>query len=157
MQEKSLVIIKPDAVNRCLIGEVVKRFEQKGLRIVALKMEKLKEEVLGEHYKHHKDKPFFGELVKYMSSIPAVLMVLEGNACIEVVRKMIGNTDGKKAEPGTIRGDYSISMQSNVVHASENAEAAEEEIKRFFKEKELQEYRKMNFEWVYSKGEQGVE
>lgn len=153
MQEKSLVIIKPDAVNRSLVGEIIGRFERKGLRLVGLKMEKLQEETLKEHYKHHSDKPFFGELMNYMSSIPVVLLVLEGDSCIEVVRKMVGATDGKKAEPGTVRGDYSVSMQSNVVHASEHKEAAEEEIKRFFRNGELQDYRKIDFEWIYSEGE----
>lgn len=151
--EKSLIIIKPDAVNRGLVGAIIKRFEEKGLKIAALKMERLKEKTLIEHYAHHRDKPFFAELVKYMTSIPSVLIVLDGHSCVEVVRKMVGATDGKKAESGTIRGDFSISMQSNVVHASESNEAAEKEINRFFIKEELLEYNRIDYDWLYSKSE----
>lgn len=155
--EQTLVIIKPDAVNRCLIGEVVKRFEQKGLKVKAMKMQLLQPYVLKEHYAHHQEKAFFGELVKYMSSIPSVLMVLEGKEAISVVRTMVGPTQGREALPGTIRGDYSVSNQSNIVHASENAEAAKSEIKRFFKEEEIYDYQKMDFDWIYSRDEKYIE
>jgi len=154
--EQTLVIIKPDAVNRCLIGEVVKRFEQKGLKVKAMKMQLLQPYVLKEHYAHHKDKAFFGELVKYMSSIPSVLMVLEGKEAISVVRTMVGPTQGREAMPGTIRGDYSVSNQSNIVHASENAESAKSEARRFFKEEEIYDYQKMDFDWIYSKDEKYI-
>jgi len=156
MQE-TMVIVKPDGVNRCLVGEVIKRFENKGLKIKAMKMEPLKPYVLKEHYQHHKDKAFFEELVKYMASIPSVLLVLEGKEAIAVVRKMVGSTQGREAGPGTIRGDYSISNQSNIVHASENEDSAKAEINRFFKKGELFDYSKMNFDWIYSKDEKFIE
>jgi len=153
---QTLVIIKPDAVNRCLVGEVIKRFENKGLKIKAMKMQMLKPYVLKEHYAHHKDKEFYEELIKYMTSIPSIVMVLEGKDAIKVVRKMIGSTQGREAEPGTIRGDYSVSNQSNIVHASENIEAAESEIKRFFSKEEIYTYQKMNFDWIYSRDEKYI-
>jgi len=155
--EQTLVIIKPDAVNRCLVGKVIERFEQKGLQIKAMKMQMLQPYVLKEHYAHHKDKAFFGELVKYMSSIPSVLMILEGKDVVSVVRRMAGPTQGREAEPGTIRGDFSVSNQSNIVHASESLEAAKKEIERFFSKEEIFEYRKMHFDWIYSKDEQFIE
>jgi nucleoside-diphosphate kinase len=151
--QRTLVIIKPDAVNRGLIGELVARFEKKGLKISAMKMERLKALKLKEHYEHHKEKAFFNELIKYMSSIPSVLMIIEGKQCIDVVRKMIGSTYGREAESGTIRGDFSISNQQNLVHASEDMQNAEKEIKRFFGEKEIYNYQKMNFDWIYASDE----
>jgi len=155
--EQSLVIIKPDAVNRDLIGEVISRFEKKGLKIKAMKMHLLQPYILKDHYAHLKGKGFFEELVKYMSSIPSILMVLEGKEAISVVRKMVGPTQGREAAPGTIRGDYSVSNQSNVVHASEDAKAAKEEIERFFSKEEIFDYKKMNFDWIYSKDEKYIE
>ena len=152
--EKTLVIIKPDAVNRCLTGEIMKRFEQKGLKLVAMKMQALQPYVLKKHYEHHKDKKFYKDLISYMSSIPSILVVLEGKDVINVVRKMIGSTLGRDAEPGTIRGDYSVSNQANLVHASDSSETAEKEIKRFFKEDEIYNYQKMHFDWIYSRDEQ---
>jgi len=155
--EQTLVILKPDAVNRCLIGEVIKRFEQKGLQIKGMKMQMLQPYALKEHYAHHKDKGFYEELIKYMSSIPSILMVLEGKEAVGVVRQMVGSTQGREATPGTIRGDYSVSNQSNIVHASENNEAAEQEIGRFFSKEEIYDYRKMNFDWIYSRDEKYIE
>ncbi len=151
-----MVIIKPDAVNRCLVGEVIKRFENKGLQIKAVKMQMLQPYVLKEHYAHHKDKGFYEELIGYMSSIPSILMVLEGKDAINVVRKMVGSTQGREAEPGTIRGDYSVSNQSNIVHASENDEAAKKEIGRFFTKEEIYDYSKMHFDWIYSRDEKYI-
>ena len=152
--QKTLVIIKPDAVNRCLVGEVIKRFENKGLKIIAMKMVKLQPYALKEHYAHHKDKAFFKGLINYMSSIPSIALVLYGKEAIKVVRTMVGSTQGREAVPGTVRGDYSISNQNNIVHASEDEKMAEDEITRFFKEDEIHEYQKMNFDWIYSKDEQ---
>jgi nucleoside-diphosphate kinase len=151
---RTLVIIKPDAVNRCLVGEVIRRFEKKGLKIAAMKMIRLQPYVLKEHYAHHKDKAFFKELISYMSSIPSIALVLEGKDVVNVVRRMVGPTQAREAPPGTIRGDYSVSNQNNLVHAAESDEAADKEIKRFFSEKEIHEYQKMNFDWIYSKDEQ---
>lgn len=155
--EQTMVIIKPDAVNRDLIGEVISRFEKKGLKIRAMKMQMLQPYILKEHYAHHKEKAFFEELVKYMSSIPSILMVLEGKEAISVVRTMVGPTQGREAAPGTIRGDYSVSNQSNIVHASEDAKAAKAEIERFFSKEEIFDYRKMDFDWIYSKDEKFIE
>ncbi|MDD5163529.1 MAG: nucleoside-diphosphate kinase [Candidatus ainarchaeum sp.] len=151
--EKSLVIIKPDAVNRDLIGRILSRFEEKGLKIAAMKMETLQPYKLKDHYAHLKEKPFYEELIKYMSSIPSILIVVEGKQAIEVVRKMIGPTQGREAGPGTIRGDFSVSNQSNLIHASDSTETAQKEIERFFRPEEIHEYKKMNFDWIYSKGE----
>jgi nucleoside-diphosphate kinase len=150
---QTLIIIKPDAVNRSLVGKVLQRFEEKGLRIVGMKMEKLNETKLTEHYYHHKDKPFFKELVQFMSSIPSVLVVLEGKDAISVVRTMVGPTNARTAPPGTIRGDFSLSFQTNIIHASENDEAAKAEIKRFFSETELCEYQKADFNSLYCEAE----
>ncbi|MEK6941790.1 MAG: nucleoside-diphosphate kinase [archaeon] len=149
-QEKTLVILKPDTVNRGLVGAIIGRFEKKGLKIVAIKMEQLREELLKEHYGHHEGRPFFAELIKFMSSIPSVLLVLEGHDAVAVVRKMCGATSGRSAEVGTIRGDYSMSIQVNTIHASENVDEAAKEIKRFFAESEILGYKKMDFDWVYS-------
>ncbi len=151
--EQTLVIVKPDAVNRGLVGEIVKRFENKGLQIVAMKMLELQSYTLKEHYAHHQDKEFFAELIGFMSSIPSIAMILQGKEAITVVRKMVGSTQGREAAPGTLRGDYSVSNQSNIVHASEDKKAAEVEIKRFFKKEEIYNYQKMNFDWIYSKDE----
>jgi len=148
-----LVIIKPDAVNRALVGEILHRFEGKGLKIIGMRMEHLTPYTLKQHYAHHQNKEFFEELINYMSSIPSILLVLEGKEVIIVVRKMIGGTLGREADPGTIRGDLSVSNQANLIHASSTPEEAREEIKRFFKEEELYNYNKMNFDWIYTKKE----
>ncbi|MBN1941296.1 MAG: nucleoside-diphosphate kinase [Candidatus Diapherotrites archaeon] len=151
--EKTLLIIKPDAVNRCLAGRIINRIEEKGLKIVGMKMEHLEPKKLQEHYAHHKDKKFFADLVKYMSSIPSVLIIAEGKDAVNVVRQMTGPTNGREALPGTIRGDFSMSFQSNLVHASESKEIAEKEIKRFFKDSEIHGYEKINFNWIYCEEE----
>lgn len=151
--EKTLIIIKPDAINRSLVGEVMHRFERKGYKIVGMKMAKLKDKELEEHYAHLKDKPFFGELIKYMQKTPTLLMVLEGSNVVDVCRKMAGPTYGVEALPGTIRGDFSLSKQNTIIHASENKKLAEQEIKRFFKPEEIFEYDKIDFEMIYSEEE----
>ena len=153
MTERTLVIIKPDGVNRTIIGEVIHRFERKGLKMVGLKMELLSEKILEEHYAHHKDKPFFPKLVEFMRNTPSVLMVIEGAKVVDIVRTMAGPTYGVDAPPGTIRGDYSVSMQNTIIHASDSAEKAEEEIKRFFKDKELHDYERVDTEFIYAEEE----
>lgn len=155
VKEKTLVIIKPDGVSRNLVGEIIGRFERKGLKIVAMKMEHLKEEKLKAHYGHHCNKPFFKELLEFMQSVPSVLLVLEGKDAVSVVRKMCGKTNSREAEPGTIRGDLSIGMQNNVVHASEDKAAAESEIARFFERIEVTDYRKIDFDFLYCGHEKG--
>jgi len=148
--QKTLVIIKPDAVNRGLIGEIVNRFEDKGLKIIGLKMVHLKDEILEKHYAQHKTKAFFQDLVQFMKLSPTILMVLEGNEAISVVRKMAGPTFGVEAEPGTIRGDFSMSISHNVVHASDSIETAKKEIKRFFKKNEIFPYQRIDWNIIYS-------
>jgi nucleoside-diphosphate kinase len=152
--EKTLVIIKPDAVNRSLIGEILSRFEKKGLKILALKMTYLSSEVLDEHYGHLKAKPFFPRIKEFMQHAPSILLILEGLDAINVVRKLAGETHGAKALPGTIRGDLSISTQSNVVHASDSKESAEIEIRRFFSENELFTYKRIDSDILYAEDEQ---
>ena|SRR3989344_1184661 len=153
MKERTLIIVKPDGVNRCMVGEIIHRFERKGLKIVGMKMAHLDEEILGEHYAHHKDKPFYRSLVKFMMHAPSLLMVLEGNHVVDVVRKMAGETHGAKALPGTIRGDYSLSQQANIVHASDSVETAKKEIKRFFRDNELFDYDRIDTEMIYAEEE----
>ncbi|MFA5930946.1 MAG: nucleoside-diphosphate kinase [archaeon] len=153
---RTLIIIKPDGINRALIGRIINRFEEKGLKIVGLKMDKLQVYKLKEHYAHLTNKPFFEELLGYMSGIPCILMAIEGKDAVSVVRRLVGETCGREALPGTIRGDFSMSTQTNLVHASENDEVAKYEIARFFKDEELFEYDKMNFNWIYCNSEKGM-
>ncbi|RLG70428.1 MAG: nucleoside-diphosphate kinase [Candidatus Iainarchaeum archaeon] len=152
MLQKTLIILKPDAVKRGLIGKILARFEEKGIKIVAMKMVQLNKGILEKHYAEHKGKPFYEGLVSFMQSGPVVLAVLEGFNAIEVVRKMVGATNGREAEPGTIRGDYSMSQQNNLIHASADTSVAEREIKLFFKEDEILDY-EANEHIVYAKDE----
>ncbi len=130
--ERTFVMIKPDGVRRGLIGEVISRFERKGLKIVALKMLHMSREQAEELYSVHRDKPFFNDLVEFVTSGPVVVMIVEGESAISVVRTLIGPTDGRKAPPGTIRGDFALSIQENIVHASDSPESFEREHKIFF-------------------------
>lgn len=132
--EQTLIILKPDAVKRKLVGEILSRFEKKNFNIKHLKMERLKPEVLKEHYAHHSDKPFFGELINYMTEAEVVLGVIEGPDVVEHVRNMLGKTNALEAAPGTIRGDYAFATTQNLMHASDSLENAQVEIKRFFSE-----------------------
>jgi nucleoside-diphosphate kinase len=135
MADRTFVIIKPDAVERGLAGEIISRFERKGLRVVALELRTLDEELLSRHYEEHREKGFYGELVAFMSRSPVVTMVLEGpEDTWEVVRTMMGTTNPRKAAPGTIRGDLGISFTENLVHGSDGPESAAREIKIFFPE-----------------------
>ncbi|MCL5730517.1 MAG: nucleoside-diphosphate kinase [Candidatus Thermoplasmatota archaeon] len=138
--ERTLVLIKPDGVNRRLSGEIISRFERKGLKIVALKLLKLDRAQAEKHYSVHRDKPFFGELVQYITSSPIIAMVLEGRNCITTVRTLCGATDGSKAAPGTIRGDFSNSIQNNIVHASDSDESYRHEVSIYFNENEILTY-----------------
>ncbi|ABN69929.1 nucleoside diphosphate kinase [Staphylothermus marinus F1] len=135
--ERTLVLIKPDGVRRGLIGEIISRFERKGLKIKALKMLRLTREKAEEFYSVHRGKPFFVSLIEFMTSGPIIAMILEGDMAISVVRRMIGPTDGREAPPGTIRGDYSLSKSQNVVHASDSPESAMREIRVIFKDDEI--------------------
>ncbi len=138
--QKTLVIIKPDAVARRLIGQIVERFERKGITIRAMKMTILTLEQAKANYAVHKGKPFYDSLLEFMLSGPVVCMVLEGKGCIEVVRKMMGATFGPDAEPGTIRGDFGMSNRFNLVHASDSPERADYEIGIFFDDHEIYDY-----------------
>ncbi len=152
MKEQTLIILKPDALQRNVLGEILSRFENKGLKIVGLKMANLSDELLEEHYAHHKDKPFFPRLRGFMKSSPVVLMVLEGIGAVEVVRKMAGATKGSEALPGTIRGDFAMGMR-NIIHASDSQENAKQEIERFFSKDEIFEYHKVMDDIVYEDDE----
>ena len=149
-EEKTLIIMKPDALQRSLLGEIIHRFERKGLKVVGMKMMELGDVILEEHYVHHKDKPFFKTLKNYMKSSPVVVMVLSGINAISATRLIVGPTKGYEADAGSIRGDFSLSSQSNIVHASDSKESAEQEIKRFFNSDELFDYQKNDFNFVYS-------
>ncbi len=139
--EKSLVLIKPDAMQRGLAGTIITRLEKQGLKLVAIKMLHLDKALAQQHYAIHKDKPFFNGLVDYISSAPIVAAVFEGEAAIAVIRKTMGATDPAKAEAGTIRGDFGLDIEHNSVHSSDSAETAEKEIKLFFPEDEILNYR----------------
>ncbi len=148
MKERTLVLLKPDAVNRRLVGEILTRFEKKGLKIVAMKMLWLTKEKAEEHYAVHKGKSFYDSLIKYITSSPIIAMVLEGESAIKVVRKIMGVTDAVEAAPGTIRGDFALSIQNNLVHGSDSAESAEREIPIFFDNSEIYEYQLPDEKWI---------
>jgi len=151
--EKSLIILKPDCLQRNLLGEIIKRFENKGLKIAGLKMGQISDEQIDEHYSHHKDKPFFGGLKGFMQSTPVIFVAIEGYDAIDAVRVIVGPTVGRKADAGSIRGDFSMSHSNNIVHASDSVEAAKAEIKRFFKKDEIYAYKKDDWKWVYADDE----
>lgn len=138
--ERTLILLKPDCVQRRLMGEVISRFEQKGLNLIALKMLKVTPALAKEHYAEHVSKPFYPALEKFITASPIVAIVIEGLEAIRVVREMLGATSGLKAAAGTIRGDYSSSRQMNLVHASDGPEAAAREIGLYFKADEVHAY-----------------
>ncbi|MDT7875774.1 MAG: nucleoside-diphosphate kinase [Sulfolobaceae archaeon] len=135
--QRTFVMIKPDGVKRRLVGEIISRFEKRGLNIIGLKMVQMDRSIAEKLYEEHKGKSFFEELINYVTSGPVVCMVVEGDEAVSVVRKMIGNTDPKEAPPGTIRGDYALSKAENVIHASDSEEKAKREMSIFFSEDEL--------------------
>ena len=149
-QEKTLIIIKPDAVQRNLVGDIVSRFEKKGLKITGMKMMSIEDVTLEEHYAHIKDKPFFPGIRDFMKSSPVVVMALEGVNAVSAVRLLVGPTKAWEATAGTIRGDLSLSTQSNIVHASDSVEAGEIEVARFFKADELFSYKKIDTDFIYA-------
>ncbi len=152
-QERTLIIIKPDALQRNLLGEIVARFERKGLKIIGLKMVSMDDVLLEKHYSHHKNKSFFISLKKYMKSSPVIMMVLEGLEVVNAVRLITGITKGREADAGTIRGDFAMSSQCNIIHASDSSGSAEKEIYRFFNNDELFSYTKVDFDYIYGEGE----
>ncbi|ADB57564.1 nucleoside-diphosphate kinase [Archaeoglobus profundus] len=147
--ERTFVMIKPDGVQRCLIGEIISRLEKKGLKIVAMKMMKIERDLAERHYAEHKGKPFFESLVSYVTSGPVVAMVVEGKNAIKIVRTLVGATNPAEAAPGTIRGDFGMEVGRNVIHASDSPESAEREIALFFKPDEIVEYRRIDEDWLY--------
>ena len=147
------MLVKPDGLQRGLIGEIISRFERKGLKLLGLKMVTLNDEVLENWYEHHKDKPFFADIKKFMKWTPIVSMVWEGKNVIEVVRRMVGVTKGYEAEAGSIRGDFGLSGSQNIIHASDSNEAYEKESKLVFGEGEIFEYRSVVEELIYGEGE----
>ena len=134
MSQRTLVLIKPDGVRRGLIGDVVSRIERKGLRIVAMELRTLDRDTAQTHYAEHKSKPFFGSLVEFITSAPLVAMVVEGARAVEALRALAGATDPVTASPGTVRGDYGLEVQENILHGSDSPDSAEREIKIFFPE-----------------------
>jgi nucleoside-diphosphate kinase len=149
-EERSLIIIKPDAIQRSLVGEIVTRFERKGLKLIGCKMMHLEEALIEEHYAHIADKPFFPRIKRFMMSAPVIVIAVAGLKAVDSIRIIVGPTKGFEAAAGTIRGDYSLSMQSNVVHASDSKEAAEIEINRFFKKEEIVDYDKVDTQFIFS-------
>jgi nucleoside-diphosphate kinase len=152
--ERSLIILKPDAVQRGLVGEIITRFERKGIQVAGMKFMKIPQQLAETHYEPHKGKPFYAGLVKFMTSSPVLVIALQGKDVINISRKMMGATFGSKAEPGTIRGDYGVSNSFNLIHGSDSPESAARELKLFFKPEELLDWTPASQGWVYdmSKG-----
>lgn len=151
--QTTLVILKPSTVQRGLSGEIISRFEKKGFQLVGVKMTTLSDSLLDEHYSHLKETPYFGRIKAGMQTSPVIVMALRGVDAVEVVRKMTGVTNGRHAEPGTIRGDYSMSIQENIVHASDSVEMAEIELKRFFSDSEIFAYPQLMLPYLYANDE----
>ena len=150
--ERTLIIFKPDAVQRGLCGEILSRFERKGLQVVGMKLMRLPQQLVETHYEPHRGKPFYPGLVKFMTSSPVVVLALEGKDAIAIARKMMGATFGSKAEPGTIRGDYGVSNSFNLIHGSDSPESAQRELGLFFKPEELVDWQPASRAWVYDMG-----
>ena len=153
--ERTLIILKPDAVQRGLVGEIVTRFEKKGLQIVGMKAMRIPQQLAETHYEPHRGKPFYPGLVKFMTSSPVIVLALAGRGAIDIARKMMGKTFGSQAEPGTIRGDFGVSNSFNLIHGSDSADSATRELGLFFKPDELLEWTPASQGWVYdmSKGQ----
>ena len=136
-RERTLVLLKPDAVQRRLMGEIIRRIEQKNLNIVAMKMIRVDQKLAETHYEEHREKPFFRELIDFITAGPVVAMVVEGPDAVSVVRRMMGATNPFQAEPGTIRGDFGLDLTANLIHGSDSVESAKIEIRRFFQPEEI--------------------
>src|SRR5687767_15951395 len=147
--EKTLIILKPDTVQRGLVGEIITRFEKKGLQLAGMKLMRIPASLAEQHYAPHKRKPFYPGLVKFMTSSPVLVLALAGKDAITIARKMMGATFGSKAEPGTIRGDYGVSNSFNLIHGSDSPEAAQRELGLFFKKDELLDWAPASQQWVY--------
>ncbi|GGH68824.1 nucleoside diphosphate kinase [Compostibacillus humi] len=147
--ERTFLMVKPDGVQRNLIGNIVQRFEAKGFKLVGAKLMSVSQELAEKHYGEHKDKPFFGELVDFITSGPVFAMVWEGENVIATARNMMGKTNPQEALPGTIRGDFGLTVGKNVIHGSDSKESAEREINLFFAPDELISYEKQDSAWIY--------
>ena len=147
--ERTLIILKPDAVQRGLIGQILTRFENKGLHVVGMKLTKIARATAETHYEAHKARSFYAGLVNFMTSSPVVILALAGKDAIAISRKMMGATFGSKAEPGTIRGDFGVSNSFNLIHGSDSPEAATRELGLFFKPEELQTWDQASLKWIY--------
>jgi len=147
--ERTLIIFKPDAVQRGICGQILTRFEQKGLQVVGMKFMKIPTQLAETHYEPHKGKPFYPGLVKFMTSSPVVVLALAGKDAIAIARKMMGATFGSKAEPGTIRGDFGVSNSFNLIHGSDSLESAQRELGLFFRKEELIDWTPAPQAWVY--------
>lgn len=147
--ETTLIIFKPDAVQRGLTGRILARFEDKGLQVVGLKLMQISQQLAATHYEAHKERPFYPGLVKFMTSSPVVVLALRGNGAITIARNLMGATFGSKANPGTIRGDFGVSNSFNLIHGSDSPEAAERELKLFFKPEELLSWPRHADQWIY--------
>jgi nucleoside-diphosphate kinase len=149
MRERTFFMIKPDGVQRGLIGDVVQRIERKGFKVAAMKMLQIPREMALEHYAEHEGKPFFDDLVDFITSGPVVAMVVEGENAIEDIRTLMGKTDPKASAPGTVRGDFGIHLSRNVVHGSDSPASAEREISIFFPREEIMDFERIDEKWIY--------
>jgi len=146
--ERTFVLVKPDGVQRGLLGSVISRFESRGLKIAAMRMLRLKRETVENYYEEHIGKDFFEDLVSFITSGPVVAMVVEGPLAVSVVRRMVGATDSREAAPGTIRGDLGVSKQMNIIHASDSQESAKREIPIFFADEDIQDFERIDESWT---------
>ncbi len=146
--ERTLVLCKPDAVQRGLVGGILARFERKGLKIAGLKMLRIDEGLAAQHYRDHLEKPFYPQLRAFITSSPVVAMAIEGDNAVQVVRTLLGTTDAQQAAPGTIRGDFGMNVTKNLVHGSDSLDSAKREIALFFEETELYDYDRSVQEWL---------
>jgi len=151
--ERTLIIAKPDAVQRGLVGEIIRRLEGKGLKLIGVKMMRLDKALLKSHYSHHVDKPFYEGMEAFMQSSPVIVMAWEGFECVNSVRLLMGATNPREAAAGTVRGDLSIGTGRNLVHASDSKQTGEEEVRRFFDKHELFDYDKSEYLHVYDESE----
>ncbi|XP_045925474.1 nucleoside diphosphate kinase A2-like [Micropterus dolomieu] len=149
MKERTFLAIKPDGVQRGIIGDIIKRFETKGFKLVGMKMLHASEDLLMQHYIDLKDRPFFPTLINYMTSGPVVAMVWEGKGVVKTGRVMLGETNPAESKPGTIRGDFCIDVSKNIIHGSDSVESANKEIALWFKQEELVSYTSCAFSWLY--------
>jgi len=147
--ETTLVLLKPDAIERALVGRIIERFERKGLQIVGMKMLRLPREEVERHYAVHRGKDFYEPLVRYMSGHPVIALALRGKDAVRIVRTLVGATFGSQAAPGTVRGDFALSNRFNLVHASDSPEAARAELALYFAPGEVHDYAPANFVWTY--------